>query len=85
MAIESKDPSARRQRAIRRAVHIAGLIRVIAEVRVGRRPGRLEPRAIKQRPKAFPRLQTTRRRARAIIRQHDRPRRLAAQLSAIQS
>ncbi|MGB6450473.1 MAG: IS4 family transposase [Steroidobacteraceae bacterium] len=57
---------------------ILGLFRVIAQVRVGRRPGRLEPRVIKQRPKAFPRLQTTRRRARAIIRRHGRPRRLAA-------
>ncbi|MGH2902281.1 MAG: IS4 family transposase, partial [Solirubrobacteraceae bacterium] len=56
----------------------AALFRVIAQVRVGRRVGRLEPRAVKQRPKAFPRLQTTRRRARAIIRRHGRPRRLAA-------
>lgn len=57
---------------------IAELFRVIAQVRVGKRPGRLEPRAVKQRPKAFPRLRTTRRHARAIIRRRGRPRRLAA-------
>jgi len=56
----------------------AALFGVIAQVRVGRRPGRLEPRAVKQRPKAFPRLQTSRRHARAIIRRCGRPQRLAA-------
>ena len=57
---------------------IAALFNVIAQVRVGNRPGRLEPRAVKQRPKAFARLHTTRRHARALIRRHGRPRRLAA-------
>ncbi len=56
----------------------AALFRVIAQVRVGRRPGRIEPRAVKQRPKAFLRLQTTRRHARARIRRYGRPRRAAA-------
>lgn len=54
------------------------LFRLIAQVRVGNRPGRLEPRLIKTRPKPFPRLQTTRRRARANIRKYGRPKKLTA-------
>ena len=40
---------------------IGALFGVIAPLRVGKRPGRLEPRAVKQRPKAFARLHTIRR------------------------
>ena len=54
------------------------LFRLIAYVRVAKRPGRIEPRAVKQRPKPFPRLQTTRRRARRNIRLYGHPRKLAA-------
>jgi hypothetical protein len=54
------------------------LFRLIAQVRVGNRPGRIEPRLVKRRPKPFPRLQTTRRRARANIRKYGRPKRLTA-------
>jgi DDE family transposase len=54
------------------------LFEVIAQIRVGNRPGRIEPRAIKRRPKAFPRLQTSRRTARARIRRYGRIRRRAA-------
>jgi Transposase DDE domain len=43
------------------------LFMLVAEIQVGNRPGRIEPRAIKQRPKPFPRLKTTRRRARAAV------------------
>lgn len=57
---------------------IAALFRVIAQVRVGNRPGRVEPRAIKRRPKAFPRLQISRRKARARIRRYGRLKRRAA-------
>lgn len=57
---------------------IAALFRLIAHVRVGRRPGRIEPRAVKQRPKPFPRLQTTRRRARRNIRLYGHPKKLRA-------
>lgn len=57
---------------------IAALFRVIAQVRVGNRPGRVEPRAIKRRPKAFPRLQISRRKARARIRRYGRIKRRAA-------
>ena len=54
------------------------LFRLIAYVRVGNRPGRIEPRAVKQRPKPFPRLHTTRRRARRNIRLHGHPQKLTA-------
>jgi len=56
----------------------AGLFRLIAQVRVGNRPGRVEPRLIKRRPKPFSRLQTTRHKARENIRQYGHPKRLAA-------
>lgn len=56
----------------------AALFRLIAQVRVGNRPGRIEPRLVKRRPKPFPRLQTTRRRARANIRKYGHPKRLTA-------
>jgi hypothetical protein len=51
---------------------------LIAQVRVGNRPGRIEPRAIKRRPKAFPRLQIPRRKARARIRRYGRIKRRVA-------
>jgi hypothetical protein len=56
----------------------AALFRLIAQIRVGNRPGRIEPRLIKTRPKPFPRLQTTRRRARSNIRKYGRPKKLTA-------
>lgn len=40
--------------------HTETLFFLIAQIRVGDRPGRIEPRAVKQRPKAFPRLQAPR-------------------------
>ena len=36
-----------------------GLLRLIAQIRVGNRPGRVETRLFKRRLKPFPRLQTT--------------------------
>jgi hypothetical protein len=54
------------------------LFRLIAHVRVGNRPGRMEPRLVKTRPKPFGRLQTTRRRARANIRKYGHPKKLTA-------
>lgn len=57
---------------------LPALFRLIAYVRVGKRPGRTEPRTVKQRPKPFPRLQTTRRRARQNIKLHGHPQRLRA-------
>jgi hypothetical protein len=54
------------------------LFGLIARVRVGNRPGRVEPRLIKQRPKPFSRLQTIRQEARENIRKHGRPKRAVA-------
>lgn len=51
-----------------------GLFGLIAEQRVGHRPGRLEPRAIKRRPKAYPLLMKPRALARADTREHGHPR-----------
>ena len=56
----------------------AALFRLIAHIRVGNRPGRMEPRLVKTRPKPFGRLQTTRRRARANIRKYGHPKKLTA-------
>jgi Transposase DDE domain len=57
---------------------IAALFRLIAYIRVGKRPGRIEPRAVKRRPKPFPRLQTTRHRARRNIKLYGHPKKLSA-------
>jgi len=54
------------------------LFALIAQIRVGNRSGRLEPRLVKRRPKPFSRLQTTRRKARTNIRKYGRPKRRAA-------
>lgn len=68
----------RQQSLAETAADIQSLFRLIAYVRVGKRPGRIEPRAVKRRPKSFPRLKTTRRRARRNIKLHGRPHRLKA-------
>lgn len=54
------------------------LFELIAQVRVGNRPGRTEPRLVKQRPKPYGRLQTSRHKARENFRKHGRPKRVAA-------
>ena len=53
-----------------------GLFVLIAEQRVGNRPGRIEPRAIKRRPKPFPLLTQPREIAREKARKHGHPRRV---------
>jgi hypothetical protein len=53
-----------------------GLFVLIAEQRVGNRPGRIEPRAVKRRPKSFPLLMKPRAIAREEIREHGHPRRV---------
>ena len=55
------------------AVSIHGLLVLIAEPRVGLRPGRVEPRALKRRPKPFPLLTDPRAAAKEEIRQHGHP------------
>lgn len=54
------------------------LFRRIGRVRVGTRPGRVEPREAKKRPKAFPRMKTTRQAAIEKIRANMRKEKLAA-------
>ena len=46
------------------------LLLLIAERRVGQRPGRIEPRAVKRRPKPYPFLTQHRRLAREEVFQH---------------
>lgn len=49
---------------------------LIAQQRVGDRPGRIEPRAVKRRPKPYPLLTKPRERARLDIRKHGHPKKL---------
>jgi len=53
-----------------------GLLRLIAQQRVGNRAGRLEPRALKRRPKPYPLLTRTRHSARTEIKRNGHPRRV---------
>jgi hypothetical protein len=53
-----------------------GLFVLIAQQHVGDRPGRIEPRAIKRRPKPYPLLTKPRATARAQIREHGHPKKL---------
>lgn len=50
------------------AVRDTGLFRLIAQMAVGNRPGRIEPRARKRRPKSYPWLKVPRTQARQQIR-----------------
>lgn len=52
------------------------LLVLVAQQRVGNRPNRLEPRAVKRRPKPYPRLMQPRPLAREIVRLHGHERRL---------
>jgi hypothetical protein len=54
----------------------ATLFILIAQRRVGNRPGRIEPRAIKRRPKPFPLLTKSRSIAREDVRKHGHPKKL---------
>ena len=55
---------------------LAALFVLIAQQRVGNRPGRTEPRAVKRRPKPFPLLTKPRQIAREEIRMHGHPKKL---------
>jgi hypothetical protein len=55
------------------AVSINALLVLIAEPRVGLRPGRIEPRARKRRPKPFPLLTKPRQEAREEVRSNGHP------------
>jgi len=54
----------------------ATLFLLIAQIRVGNRPGRVEPRAIKRRPKPYPLLTTPRWKARQEIIKHGHSKKL---------
>lgn len=55
---------------------LATLFILIAQQRVGNRPGRIEPRAVKQRPKPFPLLTKPRPTARDNVRKYGHPKKL---------
>lgn len=52
------------------------LLKLIAQKRVGRRPGRIEPRAVKRRPKPYPLMTQKRTAARRKIRRSGHPKKL---------
>lgn len=53
-----------------------GLFILIAQQRVGDRPGRIEPRALKRRPKPYPMLSKPRATMREYVREHGHPKKL---------
>lgn len=55
---------------------VSPLLRLIAQVRVGHRPGRIEPRVRKQRPKPYPWLNEPRAVVRDRVRKHGHPKRV---------
>lgn len=56
--------------------HLATLWLLMAQQRVGNRPGRIEPRAVKRRPKPLPLLTKPRAQAREEVRKHGHPKKL---------
>jgi hypothetical protein len=54
-------------------VCVLAVLSLIAEPRVGLRPGRIEPRALKRRANAYPLLTKPRKAARAEVREHGHP------------
>jgi hypothetical protein len=63
----------RRGGATHDGVTIHALLVLIAEPRVGLRPGRIEPRAVKRRPKKFPLMTKPRQQARVEVLEHGHP------------
>jgi hypothetical protein len=55
---------------------IAGLLLLVSEQSVGNRPGRIEPRAIKRRPKPYPLLTKRRQEAREDIKKYGHPKKI---------
>jgi hypothetical protein len=56
--------------------NIAGLLVLVAEQSIGNRPGRIEPRAIKRRPKPYPMLTESRPLAREKVKKYGHPKKL---------
>jgi hypothetical protein len=63
----------RRGGATTDGVCLHAVLVLIAEPRVGLRPGRIEPRALKRRANAYPLLTKPRKQARAEVREHGHP------------
>ncbi len=55
---------------------LSGMFVLIAQQRVGERPGRIEPRALKRRPRPYPLLTQPRPNARANVRKNGHPKKL---------
>ncbi len=55
---------------------LVGLFILIAQQKVGNRPGRIEPRAVKRRPKPFPLLTKPRSIAQEDVRKYGHPKKL---------
>lgn len=55
---------------------MALLLTLMAQQKVGNRPGRIEPRAVKRRPKAYPLLMKPRTEAREFVRKNGHPKKL---------
>jgi hypothetical protein len=66
----------RQYRAQEQEDRLLNLLALIAQKRVGKRPGRIEPRAIKRRRKPYPMLMKTRRSARAEVRKNGHPKKV---------
>ena len=56
--------------------YIGELFALIAQQKVGKRPRRIEPRAVKRRPKPFPLLTKPRTQAREEVRENGHPKKL---------
>ena len=56
--------------------HIICLLMLMAQRQVGNRPGRIEPRAVKKRPKPYPMLMKPRAQAQAEVRKNGHPKKL---------
>lgn len=57
-------------------LELTQLLLLMAQQRVGNRPGRIEPRALKRRPKAYPMLMKPREIARQFVRENGHPKKL---------
>lgn len=55
---------------------LCALLMIITQQQVGKRPGRVEPRAVKRRPKAYPLLMVTRAQARQTVLKYGHPKKL---------
>ena len=55
---------------------IRGLMNIMAQQTIGKRPGRIEPRAVKRRPKAYPLLTIPREEAQQCVKKYGHPKKI---------